>query len=123
MVATSFTVREYYDHSSVGLVSLQQIVSTLGAITLLVSMAGLYGVVNYSVSRRFQELGIRAAIGASPWDLFRSVLMWGAKPLIPGLLVGLGLFFAGSRVMASVLFPSSNGLFRLPRPGIFASAR
>ena len=122
VIATTFTLREYYDRNSLSLVSLQQIVTTLGAITLLVSMAGLYGVVNYSVSRRLQELGIRAAIGATRGDLFRSVLMSGAKPLIPGLLVGLGLFLAGSRLMSSVLFPSSNALLRAPGPGIFASA-
>jgi ABC-type antimicrobial peptide transport system permease subunit len=71
---------------------------------------------------RFRELGIRAAIGATRADLFRSVLVSGAKPLIPGLLVGLGLFLAASHLMASVLFPSSNALLRAPGPGIFASA-
>ena len=85
-------------------------------------MAGLYGVVNYSVSCRLRELGIRAAIGATRADLFRSVLVSGAKPLIPGLLVGLGLFLAGTHLMASVLFPSSNALLHAPGLGIFASA-
>jgi predicted permease len=122
MITTTFTLREYYDRNTLGLVSLQQIVTTLGAITLLVSMAGLYGVVNYSVTCRFRELGIRAAIGATRADLFRSVLVSGARPLIPGLLVGLGLFLAGSHLMASVLFPSSNALLHAPGPGIFASA-
>jgi predicted permease len=122
MIATTFTLREYYDRNTLSLVSLQQIVTTLGVITLLVSMAGLYGVVNYSVSCRIRELGIRMAIGATRADLFRSVLVSGAKPLIPGLLVGLGLFVAASHLMASVLFPSSNALLRAPGIGVFALA-
>jgi putative ABC transport system permease protein len=121
MIASTFTLREYYDRGTLGIVSLQQIVTTLGAITLLVSMAGLYGVVNYSVSRRFRELGIRAAIGATRADLFRTVLVAGAKPLIPGLLIGLGLFLAASHLLAPVLFPSSHALLHVPGPGIFAS--
>jgi putative ABC transport system permease protein len=122
MIASTFTLREYYDRNTLGFVSLRQIVVTLAAITLLVSMAGLYGVVNYSVSRRFRELGIRAAIGATRADLFRSVVVSGAKPLIPGLLMGLGLFLAGIHLLASVLFPSSNAVLRYPGPGVFASA-
>jgi ABC-type antimicrobial peptide transport system permease subunit len=112
MIASTFTLREYYDRNTLGFVSLRKIVVTLAAITLLVSMAGLYGVVNYSVSRRFRELGIRAAIGATRADLFRSVVVSGAKPLIPGfgLLMGLGLFLAGIHLLASVLFPSSNAV-------------
>jgi hypothetical protein len=122
MIATSFTLREYYDRNTLGILSLEQIVTTLGAITLLVSMAGLYGVVNYSVTCRFRELGIRAAIGATRGDLFRSVLALGAKPLIPGLLTGLGLFLTVTHVMASVFFPSSNAMLHPPGPGIFATA-
>lgn len=122
MITTTFTLREYYDRNVLGIVSMQLIVTTVGVIAILVSMAGLYGVVSYSVSRRFRELGILAAMGATRTDLFRSVLISGAKPLIPGLLVGLGLFLIGSRLMAPVLFPSSNAMLRVPGPGIFASA-
>lgn len=122
IVATTSTLREYYDRNSLGLVSLHHVVSTLGAITLLVSMAGLYGVVSYSVGRRLHELGIRAALGATRGKLFRSVLRSGAMPLLPGLLVGVGLFFAGSRLFASVLFPSSNALLRAPGLEVFAAA-
>ncbi len=122
MIATSFTLREYYDRNTLSMISMEQIVSTLGAITLLVSMAGLYGVVNYSVTCRFRELGIRAAIGATRADLFRSVLVLGAKPLIPGLLAGLGLFIAVTHLMASVFFPSSNAMLHPPGPGIFIAA-
>jgi len=111
---SALTLRAYYDRDSLGNASLEQLVVALGAIMLAVSMAGLYGAVNYSVSQRFHELGIRAAVGATQGKLFRSVLASGAKPLLPGLLVGLGLFAIGTKLMAPVLFPAANALLRPP---------
>jgi putative ABC transport system permease protein len=112
-------LREYYDRQSLGIASLQQVVVTLGGIMLAVSMAGLYGVVNYSVSQRLHELGVRAAIGATQGNLFRSVLLSGARPLLPGLFLGLGLFAIGTKVMAPVLFPAANALLRPPDPAVY----
>jgi predicted permease len=117
VVPPAFTLRAYYDRHSLGIASLQQVVVALGTIMLAVSMAGLYGVVNYSVSQRIHELGIRAAIGATQGNLFRSVLVSGAKPLLPGLLVGLGLFVMGTQLMAPVFFPATNAALLRP-PGL-----
>ena len=113
-VPSALTLRAYYDRDSLGNASLEQVVVALGTIMLAVSMAGLYGAVNYSVSQRFHELGIRAAVGATRGKLFRSVLASGAKPLLPGLLVGLGLFAIGTQLMAPVLFAAANALLRPP---------
>ncbi len=114
VVPSAPTLREYYDRQVLGIASLQQVVVALGAIMLAVSMAGLYGVVNYTVSQRLHELGVRAAIGATQGNLFRSVLVSGARPLLPGLVLGLGLFAIGTQLMAPVLFPAANALLRPP---------
>ena len=65
--------------------------AAFGAVALLLSATGLFGVVAYSVSRRQKELGIRMALGASSGSLMRSMLRQAMLPVLWGALVGLGL--------------------------------
>jgi hypothetical protein len=46
------------------------------------------------------DLGIRAALGASPWDLVRLVVGSDAIPVVAGIVIGVG----GARILESVLF-------------------
>ena len=65
--------------------------AAFGAVAVLLSATGLFGVVAYSVSRRQKELGIRMALGASSGSLMRSMLRQAMLPVLWGALVGLGL--------------------------------
>ena len=49
----------------------------MGLVGLVLAVAGLYGLVAYTVSRRTREIGIRMAIGASPADVLRLVMSKG----------------------------------------------
>ena len=56
---------------------------------LLLTIAGLYGLVAYNVSRRTREIGIRIAIGARPRDVLR--LAMGRGLVLVGIGTGIGL--------------------------------
>jgi len=51
-----------------------KLVGAMGAVGLLLAIAGLYGLVAYNVSRRTREIGIRIAIGAASSDVLRLVM-------------------------------------------------
>ncbi|MGB7623484.1 MAG: ABC transporter permease, partial [Terriglobia bacterium] len=71
---------------------------------LVLAVVGIYGVVAYSVSQRTQEIGIRLALGATPVDILRLVLDQGMILAVSGIGVGLGVAWAFTRMMTSLLF-------------------
>jgi predicted permease len=81
-----------------------ELVGTMGAVGLLLTVAGLYGLVAYNVSRRTREIGIRMAIGAGPATAFRMVLGDGLVLVGIGSVIGLVMGFAVERLMNSTLF-------------------
>ena len=81
-----------------------QLVGTLGAVGLLLAIAGLYGLVAYNVSRRTREIGIRIAIGARPRDVLRLMMGKGLRLVAIGTVIGLAMGFALEQLMNSMLF-------------------
>ena len=80
------------------------ILGIAGALALLLSAVGLYGVVNYSVVRRTQEMGIRLSLGADPRSVRRLVIMGGLRLVVTGSVIGLILAFAGGQLASRFLF-------------------
>jgi ABC-type antimicrobial peptide transport system permease subunit len=76
----------------------------MGLVGLVLAVAGLYGLVAYSVSRRTREIGIRMAIGAGPSDVLRLVMGKGLMLVAAGTAIGLVMGFAIEQVMNSMLF-------------------
>jgi putative ABC transport system permease protein len=72
-------------------------------LALILAVAGLYGVLTYSVSQRTHELGLRMALGAGPWQVLRLVIIEGMRIVGLGLVVGLMASLALSRVIESQL--------------------
>ncbi len=101
----TMTWAELYRYSTVeGPGVAVEIVGTLGAVGLLLAIAGLYGVVAYNVSRRTREIGIRMAIGARPADVLRSMMGKGLVLVAWGTAIGLAMGFGLERLMNSMLF-------------------
>ena len=80
------------------------LLTIFAAIALLLAMVGIYGVMAYSVQQRTQEVGIRMALGASPHDVRRMVVLQGMLLAAIGLVVGVGGGLALTRLMRSLLF-------------------
>lgn len=62
-----------------------------GAVGVLLSGLGVFGLVAYAVSLRSREIGIRIALGAGRMALTRLVALQALRPVAIGLVVGLGL--------------------------------
>ncbi|MEO8188837.1 MAG: ABC transporter permease [Acidobacteriota bacterium] len=81
-----------------------RLVGTLGAVGLVLAIAGLYGLVAYNVARRTREIGIRMAIGASPLDVLRLVMGKGLMLVSVGTVIGFALGVGLERLLNSMLF-------------------
>jgi putative ABC transport system permease protein len=71
---------------------------------LLLALAGMYGVMAYSVTRRTNEIGVRMALGASRTKILRLVLEQGLMTAAIGIAVGIVASVAVTRTISSLLF-------------------
>jgi predicted permease len=87
---------------------------TFGALALLLSAVGIYGVLAYSVTQRTREIGIRTALGASPQEVLRMVIVQGLRLSVIGLAVGAIAAFLLTRLITTMLYdvkPADPGIF------------
>lgn len=79
----------------------------LGLFSLLgivLGTVGVYGVASFAVQRRRTEFGIRLALGATPRRLMGDVVQNGMLPVVRGVIVGSGVAFLASTLLAGFLF-------------------
>jgi predicted permease len=79
-------------------------VGAYAMLALGIASLGIFGVVAYQVAQRQNEFGVRLALGASPRGLLRLVLLQAGRLTVVGLAIGLGVFLATNRLLASQLF-------------------
>jgi len=88
----------YVDRMAAGLVG------SLALLGVFLAAVGLYGVVSYAVSRRVHEIGIRMALGARRTDVAKLVLRQSLGLTLGGVVVGLAMALALTRLMSSILW-------------------
>jgi predicted permease len=79
------------------------LLTLLGAIGLVLSAIGIYGVVAYFVTQRTPEIGVRMALGATRSDVVRLVLGQAVVPVAIGLVIGVVGSLGATRVLSSQL--------------------
>lgn len=103
-VARSTTLEEA-DAQALTQERLSAIVSSFVAVfALLLTCLGLYGLITQSVTRRTREVGIRAALGAEPWNIIRLVLMHAFVLIVVGIALGVVCSLIVARFVAALLY-------------------
>jgi predicted permease len=81
-----------------------QAYTLFGSLALFLASIGLFGLMSYNVSRRTNEIGIRMALGAQRYDVLRLVMRESMLLVAIGVVTGLVIAFASSRLVSTLLF-------------------
>jgi predicted permease len=86
----------------------ERLLATLSAffagLAALLAAIGLFGVLAYSVARHEREIGIRVALGASPFEAGWTVIQDVALYVFAGLAAGIGVSLSASKIVEGFLF-------------------
>lgn len=80
------------------------LVSLFGGLALLLAGVGVYAVVSYAVAGRTREIGVRMALGAERSGVVRMIVLDGARPVLVGVVLGLGAAWFATRLVEAMLF-------------------
>jgi putative ABC transport system permease protein len=88
--------------------SVMTVLIAFSGVALLLSAVGLYGLLAYDVSRRFHEIGVRMALGASVWSVASGILRRGLLLVGLGLVLAVPLSLLAGRFIQGMLFSVGN---------------
>jgi len=80
------------------------LIGLFGLLALLITAAGIAGVIAFSVNQRTQEFGIRMALGAPRAGVLKMVLRQGLQLVAIGLVIGMAGAILLTRVLSTLLF-------------------
>jgi len=79
------------------------LVGSLGGLGLVLALIGIYGTMAFAVSRRTAEIGIRMALGASAWNVARTIFGVSLGTMGAGFAIGFGLAVLAAQPLAAFL--------------------
>ena len=80
------------------------LMTVLGAVALVLTAVGVFGVISYSVSQRTREFGIRLALGEDPQQTQLSVVLGGMRLVLLSIVIGLVGSLMVTRLIAGLLY-------------------
>jgi putative ABC transport system permease protein len=80
------------------------LIASFAGLALLLASLGLFGVLAYSVQKRWREYGVRMALGARPEAVVALIARGAARVLVPGVLVGSVLALVVGQLLGAMLF-------------------
>lgn len=80
------------------------LLALFAGLALLLALAGLYGVMSYTVAQRRGEIGVRMAMGAQRAQVVRMILGQGLWLVLPGIVIGAAFVLAASKLFVSLVY-------------------
>jgi putative ABC transport system permease protein len=103
VLATMGTMEDNLDHEIAPARIGMALASLLGGLALILATVGIYGVMQYTVSQRTREIGIRMTLGAEKSVVLRLMLSQSMRPVFIGMAVGTVLAAAASIALSKLL--------------------
>jgi predicted permease len=119
------TLQDIVDRAAAQMAFTMVLLVIAAAIGLTIGVIGIYGITSYIVTQRFVEIGVRLALGATPTSVARQFVRQGGIVALSGIVIGLALAYAGTRLIASLLFgvsPRDPVVFGLAALVLFSTA-
>jgi predicted permease len=98
------TLSEVYDRSMSRMSFTLVMLAIAGAMSLMLGIVGIYGVISYAVSKRKKEIGVRLALGATRAGILGQILGRGMRVTSIACLVGLAISLVTMRALSQMLY-------------------
>jgi predicted permease len=81
-----------------------RVLTALAVLALLITVAGIHGLLGFTVAQRDHEIGVRLALGADRWRVARMIMSEGVRIAVVGVCCGTVLAYLAARGMRTLLF-------------------
>jgi ABC-type antimicrobial peptide transport system permease subunit len=98
------TMSQVIDTSVAAPRAMAWLLSAFALSALMLAAIGVFGVMSHAVSQRTREIGVRMAVGASPYRVLGGILGEGLMQVGLGLVVGAVLSLLTARLLSGLLF-------------------
>lgn len=115
------TMTQLLERNTAGLTYIAILFNFFGFVAMLLASSGIYGVMAKTISQRYQELGIRRAMGATEGNILKMLMIQGWIQLAVGLLLSAPIVFATYPLIGNIIGPNAINpmiLFILVAAGI-----